>query len=555
MITKSNIAILCTLLLAFSLVIFANNRYTGSDPRATLLVSDTILKTRSIKLDHYGADIIGRYGSAIQQHENGHWYYFFPIGTSIASVPFVALADLFGFDVVTSEPMIQIAIASITSVLTLIFLISLARLFLSPINALAVASIFWFGTSLASTCGTALWSHNFATLFALISVYLVVKATRCDQPRLWALIAVSLFLAYLCRPTMAILAPFVLLYFFTYFRSAAFKAGLMLAGLLGLFVAFSLHEFGQFLPNYYNANRLGDGDVQEALVGNLVSPARGLLIYSPFILVVWICYGYSEKEWKLNSSLLLIGLVWPLFHLAAISSYQQWWAGGSYGARLMTDVMPGLFLLTLYTWPTTGKTAFQKVGIMTLALSSVFAILVNSGQGLFNRYTFLWNSEPSIDQYPEYLFDWSYPQFIANESGHNRRIARHFPGLEISFSSSNAEFDGWSPPEVGHRWTSEKKSSITFSLNHPRADFWGHLYIDASTNGDQRIKIFLNGHKIYSGYFSDLHYSNWDRYLRFSPSFLNEEKNSLVFNLPDARPPGNGDVRLLAIDFKGLKLR
>lgn len=77
-----------------------------------------------------------------------------------------------------SEPAVQIAIASLTALLTLVFLLKLARIFLSPANAILISSIFWFGTSLASTSGTALWSHNFATLFALIAIYVVIKETK-----------------------------------------------------------------------------------------------------------------------------------------------------------------------------------------------------------------------------------------------------------------------------------------------------------------------------------------------------------------------------------------
>lgn len=87
----------------------------------------------------------------------------------------------------------------------------------------------------------------------------------------------------------------------------------------------------------------------------------------------------------------------------------------------MTDVIPGLFLLTVRTWPTTigGRGDATKVGI--LAAATIFAIYVNSYQGLFNVYTALWNGEPNIDLHPEYLFDWRYPQFLNNERRQKER--------------------------------------------------------------------------------------------------------------------------------------
>lgn len=419
-----NASLLFILFIAFFSVIFAANRHTSSDPRATLLVSESIIKRGTIKLDHYGSEALDRYGYVVHKKNNYHYYYF-PIGTSLASIPFVAAANAIGLDMISSEPAVQIFIASLTSVITLLFLFKLAGLFLNSKNALLASSVFWFGTSLSSTAGTALWSHNFATLFALLAIYFSVKSAKYNESPPWYLIASFLFSAYLCRPTMAILSPFAILFLLTYSRVAAIKTGLFLASLLGAFILFSIHEFGQMLPDYYLSKRLAGGYFYEALYGNLLSPARGILIYSPFIVFAWLCFKYSEKHWELKKSWLLLGLAWPVLHLLLISRFPHWWAGFSYGARFMTDVIPGLFLLTLYAWPTNFKSRMTNIVFWLFFVSCVFAITVNTGQGLFNKYTAAWNANPNIDQHPEYLFDWSYPQFLANKDGHVSRLIKH----------------------------------------------------------------------------------------------------------------------------------
>jgi hypothetical protein len=68
-------------------------------------------------------------------------------------------------------------------------------LFIGPFNSLIVASVFWFGTSLASTSGTALWSHNFATLFGLLAIYYSIKSTRSSNPQF---LAPNLDVAFYC---------------------------------------------------------------------------------------------------------------------------------------------------------------------------------------------------------------------------------------------------------------------------------------------------------------------------------------------------------------------
>lgn len=556
---RQTLTTMAVCLLAVLLVVFAKNRSTGSDPRATLLVTESILTNQTIKLDHYGEDLLRSYGYAIH-NKNGHYYYYFPLGTSVASLPFVALARGLGLEMRKSEPEVQIAIAAFAAALTLFFLVKLAAIFLSYPNALLIASVFWFGTSLASTTGAALWSHNFAALFALIAIYVAIRVTRSKKSQYWPLVSFSLIAAYLCRPTLALLSPFAILYLFTYDKRAATKTALLLAVFLSAFVGFSFYEFGQALPDYYLPKRLAGGYFLEALYGNLLSPARGLLVYSPFILAAWLCFSPDRgRRFGLDRSWLLIGLGWPILHLIFVSRFPHWWAGWSFGARFMTDVLPGFFLLTLYTWPETLEGMRTRIAVGLLALASVFSVGVNSGQGLFNRYADVWSGEPNIDKFPQYLFDWSYPQFAAHKAGHEKRLMRHQtsglsplkPSDVLLHTSENLVFPGWSGAEATHRWSSARSASIIFQIN--TADrFAGEIVVLAGSLGRQRIEIFLNEVKMFSG---ELNSWNETITISFSPSLLNNGRNVLRFDLPDARRPEKGDPRVLALALKSFSLR
>jgi hypothetical protein len=51
-------------------------------------------------------------------------------------------------------------------------------------------------------------------------------------------------------------------------------------------------------------------------------------------------------------------------------------------------------------------------------LLAVASIAINAFVGLFNSQTIRWNGDmlsPDIDHAPQYLFNWRYPQFLANE--------------------------------------------------------------------------------------------------------------------------------------------
>ena len=397
---------------------------TDADPRGTLLVSEALITHGTIRLDQYGDATLARYGNVIQQ-KGGHRYHYFPLGTPVLSVPFVAVARLTGMDMVRDERVMQTAITAVVALLTLLVLARLASRLLDPVRAVTVAGVFWLGTSLASTTSTALWSHNFAVLFALVAIDAAVAAARGGDWRRWPIIALSLFLAYACRPTMALLAPFVILFVATHSRFTALRVALLLSLLLAAFVAYSQREFGQWLPDYYLPQRLDSDTFWLALYGNLLSPSRGLLVYSPFIALVWLCRPVAVRDFGLGRGWLLLGLAWPVAHLLVISRFPHWWAGASFGPRLMTDALPGLFLLTLRAWPVSAHTFAARVSIGMLVLSAAFSIYVNAYRGAFVEATAMWNQRPAIDLHPGLAFDWRYPQFLHNWRRHESRIAEY----------------------------------------------------------------------------------------------------------------------------------
>lgn len=554
--TTKNPGLFIIIPLIIFLAFFTQNRGTGSDPRGTLLVSEQILLHGSVKLDAYGTEAMRTFGHMVHQ-KNGHFYYYFPIGSSLASIPFVAAARLIGTDIMMSEGTLQIIIACITTILTFIILLKLARLFMRNNDALFISSVFLLGSSLSSTALTALWSHNFATLFALLAIYLFVRIVKNSQDGLWPWLAACLFAAYLCRPTLSLLSPMLLLALFANRRILAIKTAVFLGGLLVLFMCWSLYEFSQPLPDYYSPKRLETHTFKEALLGNLLSPARGLLVYSPFIAVVWLCFGASRRPLNLGKSWLLIGLAWPLLHLAFISKFPHWWGGYSYGSRFMTDILPGLFLLTIHVWPSLRQISKRPFIAAPLFASILFAVLINTGQGLFNRYTAQWNAEPSIDQNSHYLFDWRYPQFLANPSGHQARLLRdadnkivYFPAVSlgeiVSHDSDKLFFMGWHQAEANHRWSSAKKASLFFNVHAPSPEGY-KLQLFAEPLGKQRLFLFINEELIHNGFVQTLE-------ITIAANQLKTVGNKLTFEFPDARQPGNGDPRTLAMAFKGMQL-
>ena len=68
---------------------------------------------------------------------------------------------------------------------------------------------------------------------------------------------------------------------------------------MAAFVAFSWYEFGELLPPYYRLGLEGGAFSAEALAGLLVSPSRGLLLFSPLLLAAWAARPLARRDWPL----------------------------------------------------------------------------------------------------------------------------------------------------------------------------------------------------------------------------------------------------------------
>ena len=535
---KQRISLAAALLFVVALALTANVRYTGSDPRGSLLLSEAMLTSGTLKLDQFGEELLQDYGYVVHRKDD-HYYYFFPIGSSLVAMPVVAAARVLGVDVRDSEGKLQEITVALWAALFLFISIRLANRFVGFNHAVLVSLVFWTGSSLASTGGTALWSHNFASLFALIAIFLAIDGAR--KERFYTLgIALSLFFAYLCRPTLALLSPFLLLFLLTCDRRAALKSAGLLAVCLAGFVAVSWLEFRQWLPDYYIPGRLQGGDFVTALAGNTISPARGVLVYSPFLVVLLLRWFYGSTNIPLKRSWLLLALAWPLTHLVVVSRFPHWWGGHAYGPRFMMDVMPGLFLLGVHLWPADSTRGKERPLKIALWVSALFAVYVNAYQGLYNKYTARWNGSPSVNFYPHYLFDWRYPQFLHSEAAHADRLEEHgrrfnLTGVirDIGPADESVSYFGWAGVTGVQRWNQSLTPAIQFAM--PAGERMEGIltlvasYLAFTDHGEEvAVEISLNGYSL--GTFRAQSYE-LPRTFSFDPQILRQDENRLEFVL------------------------
>jgi hypothetical protein len=511
---------LCTIL-TFLVAYKGLVNYGISDPLGTLLVSQAMIEHHTIRLDHYvntaagsylpvGEELTRKWGNFRLSGE--HLYYSFPLGGSVVAVPFVGVARLLGYDMLSADDdaSLQKLLAALTVAASFVLFYLLSRQFVSLVSSLLLAVVFVWGSPVMSTMGTAFWSINSAVLFSLGALVLLARTEQKGRPFNPFGLAGLLFLSFLSRPTTTPLILAISVYVIVRQKGAAIRFFTFLTGLFAVFVLFSWREFGLLLPPYYSLWRVATTGrvaflallviilpfvatyavlyrrpamlssepsastgpvrhsvrklmlpvlvgligglsllvcaeqlglyipgrrlsflVARAVFGLLTSPARGIYVYSPYLVLTTILvirfWGSLRRR-----PLLGVALSWFIIHLVLMAKPYRWWGGHCFGSRLFADAFPSAALLTLLAWEQgfTRKWFGRRGMILALALTGAVAVFINTYQGLYNVYTTHWNSQPDIDEYPQYLFDWSYPQFIANERMHQQRAREHKEQLE-----------------------------------------------------------------------------------------------------------------------------
>ena len=565
---------------AFLVTYSSRVSYTESDARGSLLTSQAILEHGTIKLDSYGEAIEALRGYRILQ-KNGHVYYFFPIGTSLYSLPFVWLANLCGMDMsdMADDDALQNALSAITTSLSFIFVYMICRCYLYYYYSFLVSSAFLFGSSLISTMGTALWSTNLTVVFNLLSLLIIVYDQRQKNEINPYLLGLFLFSAYLCRPTASIFVIVVLFYILAMRRNFFIRLLIVFMLLLALFVLFSLKEYGQILPDYYLPSRLSTNTFWLALYGNLLSPARGILVLSPFLILVLVGLIYYFRQLR-REALLWVAIGWFVLHLIAISKYPHWWGGCSFGSRLLTDAIPALILCTILVWDRASNllpSSMRRAAISLFILLSIVGILINTYQGLYNTYIHAWNAFPLIDTNPNYLFDWKYPQFLANPHLLAKRsreyVLRHLQpytiGQEIAPDDPQVFFDSWYDPEGtphgdSFRWSQGKSARIMFEIESLDIGIGETLFleVDVGSYQTQTVDVLVNGSRVGSTVVQDPSPSTYTFPVDISILKFNQpgadEYNTVEFLIPGAVIPArvsdSPDTRIIGISLWRFKL-
>jgi hypothetical protein len=321
----------------------------------------------------------------------------------------------------------KVSATLITAASVVIFFYALRRLTRERI-AWGIAIVYAFGTSSFSMSSQALFQHGPSQLFLSLMLYCLMRGL--EEPRWSAYAGFALAGAIICRPVDALIGLPIGAYMLQKRRAQLIRFLLASLPPFLLFMAYNMQYFGAPLTTGFAAAVISPSSfwgassyilstpLLKGLMGILVSPGRGLLIYSPIfvlslagIVMIWRESGYVLLKYLSLS---------VVFLLILAAKYVNWWGGHSYGPRLLADITPilCLFLYPAFEWSEMRRfPKFAFIGLCGLSVS-IHAV------GAFSDGS--WNYTPiNVDQAPERLWSWvdSPPVYYVREMVNEARQA------------------------------------------------------------------------------------------------------------------------------------
>jgi hypothetical protein len=155
-------------------------------------------------------------------------------------------------------------------------------------------------------------------------------------------------------------------------------------------------------------------DLAPALGDVLIGPARGVLVYQPWLLVSLAALLPSVRRVTASLATGPCPSGWPFFclaviglHVALVASWRYWWGGHCWGSRLFAEAIPLAALLCVRPLAALGQGAVGKCLLAPLVLLSFWM----HGSSTFGRADY-WNNWADINHHPERLRSWSRPPFL-----------------------------------------------------------------------------------------------------------------------------------------------
>jgi hypothetical protein len=360
----------------------------------------------------------------------GNWYNLYFVGSAVLAAPLMLVmkaaaalvgpliphtglfarpevAAFFAGDLVRGRPLTELWCASTFGALAVWVQYRIARRFLERRAALGLALLFAFGTAQWSVASRNLFPQGLTVLLLSGALWAVLRAE--DHPRAMRWAGLLLALSFTVRPSNAISCAGIAAYVAVHRRRQLADFVLWAGPVAAVFFGYYAWVRHSPIPLYVTS-ALEPIPPLEGGAMYLFSPSRGLLVFTPLVLVSAVgAVAALWRGWCRPLAAYLVAIV-----LVQSSLSVSTWQGHGYGPRYFTDLLPYfmLFLIPAIEWwretPGTPRRALAA-GFLAVAAWGVFT----NGRGGTSVAANQWSALPrDVNTARERVWDWSDPQFL-----------------------------------------------------------------------------------------------------------------------------------------------
>jgi hypothetical protein len=353
-------------------------------------------------------DVRGQYRSA-----------YSPVPSILAAVP-ASLLHVTGL-VDMRAPLAPALVAKLTASVLTAAAVTLA--FLAVVPAFGLWPAFWtavglgLGTNLWPLASGTLWQMDTVAFGLALALFCWFRPSASLTSRHVVYGALGLALAASTRPQDGLLVGVVAAGLVARIGWSRGVSALVVLGVVaGASIAYNYYAFGRMLGGAWALQEAArgihgvSGDVTGrpwiAAAGLLVSPNRGLIVFSPVVLVALagitrlrrLGPGWGEWWW----------LAAALAQFLVYSCYSVWWGGHTYGPRYLVDVLVPLAPAAAagVAWMRTSR---WRTGVALVLLGGSVAV---AATGAFVYPAEGWNGDPDVNRHHERVWDWSDTQVV-----------------------------------------------------------------------------------------------------------------------------------------------
>jgi hypothetical protein len=320
---------------------------------------------------------------------------FYPIVPGLLNVPVYWVADKLGMNLASERGTLSFYTASgICALSVAAMFLALSQVAKRLWIAALFALIYAFGTEIWPVASRLLWQHGPSLLFLSAALACILAKDRRWTP----LSGFFLGMAVWTRPANIVFAAPIALYLLLHERRRIW-AFLALAAIPALLMAWYSHAYWGTITALGQGHRPGaqhgihhtgfQTPLLTGLSGVLLSPARGLFIFTPvflfsfgFLLWVFIAplrrllavgWAYSPTA-STSPPTTPNQRVYPYLAIAALADiilfarWNVWWGGHSFGYRMLIETAPILIIFLMEAW--------QRLLHKHLPLNLLFCLLV-----------------------------------------------------------------------------------------------------------------------------------------------------------------------------------